>query len=251
MQTKSYAASFKADTDAEGLPTGEVEALVSVFGNVDLMGDRVVKGAFAGTLQAWKDSGDPIPMVWSHDWDNPMSHIGTWDAQSAEETEDGLLLKGQIDVGAGNALADWVARLLTKRSVREFSFAYDIRDEAKASDGANELLELGLIEAGPTLKGANQETQLLLAKAAMDNAKQGRALSAKNEQALRDARDAIDNVLATLGTPDEKAHPWGGLLAPGPDEMLAKAEAEAYRMEADRVEGILRQRLILAQLEQI
>ena len=49
---KSYKASFKT----KGKATGEVEAIVSVFSNVDLMGDRVMPGAFKANLAAWKES---------------------------------------------------------------------------------------------------------------------------------------------------------------------------------------------------
>lgn len=204
VRTKSYKATFKASKAADGTPTGEVEALVSVFGNVDLVGDRVVKGAFAKTLEAWKATGDPIPLVWSHDWSNPMSHIGSWDAASAEETDDGLLLKGQIDVGSGNPVADQVARLLADRRVKEFSFAYDIEKEKVAEDGANELLELNIIEAGPTLKGANPETELVLAKAMAElQAKAGRVLSSKNEASIRSAVETLQGVLDSLGKQED------------------------------------------------
>lgn len=207
MLTKSYAATFKAAKDATGAPTGEVEAVVSVYGNVDLMGDRVVKGAFADTLAEWKSAGDPIPMVWSHDWANPMSHIGSWDAASATETDQGLLLKGNIDVGVGNPVADQVARLLADRRVKEFSFAYDVQDEKPASDGANELLKLGLIEAGPTLKGANPETELVMAKALAEAAaKSGRVLSAKNEEAIRSCVETLRGVLSSLDSGKAAKH---------------------------------------------
>lgn len=188
MLTKQYKTQLKLAKDAAGQPTGEVTAVVSVFGNVDVVGDRVVKGAFAKTLQSYKDSGDPIPMIWSHDWSNPMSHIGSWDASKAKETDEGLELTGRVNINDGNPIADQAYKLMSSRLVREFSFAYDVLDEAKSADGANELLDLALIEAGPTLKGANNETRLVAAKAL---GKVGRSISAKNEQALRDALEAI------------------------------------------------------------
>lgn len=147
---------FKA---VDGAAPGTFEAVVSVFGNVDLVGDRVVKGAFAKSLQDWKASGDPIPVIWSHDWANPEAHVGAVNPADAVETDQGLLVKGALDVG--KPFAAQVYDLLKARRVREFSFAYDVVDEAKASDGANELLELSLIEVGPTLKGANPATQLV------------------------------------------------------------------------------------------
>lgn len=238
MLTKQHVTRVKAHKDADGKPTGEVTAVVSVFGNVDVVGDRVVKGAFAKSLAEWKDSGDPIPMVWSHDWSNPMSHIGAWDPAKAIETDEGLELTGTVDIGKGNPVADQAYRLMAEKRVREFSFAYDVHDEKSAADGANELLDLGLIEAGPTLKGANSETRLLAAKALERSAKVGRALSAKNESTLREAADALDaasksikSVLASLGEPKSADVEEAKDVA---EAIAADAEAEA-QVEAQDV----------------
>lgn len=156
---------FKAlDDEAGGEPEGTFEAIVSVFGNVDYAGDRVVKGAFAKSLDTWKTSGDPIPVVWSHQWADPEMHIG--EVLDSEERDEGLWVKAQLDV-ADDPVAAKVWRLLSKRRVREFSFAYDVLDE-KQQNGANELLELDVIEVGPTLKGMNPDTALLEAKTRRD-----------------------------------------------------------------------------------
>lgn len=152
-------ASFKALDDGK---TGEFEALVSVFGNVDLGGDRVVKGAFAKSLAKYRAAGDPIPIIWNHDWANPAAHIGKADPNGAEETDDGLLIKGSLDLD--NPFAAQVYRLLSERRVKEFSFGYNVVKSAKAKDGAEDLTELDLFEAGPTLKGMNPSTQLLAVK---------------------------------------------------------------------------------------
>lgn len=157
-RTKTFPAAIKA-LDGDG-DEGMFEAIVSVFGNVDLVGDRVVKGAFAKTLAAWAESGDPIPVIWNHDWYDPMAHLGT--VLEAEERDEGLWVKAQVDRDTEFGAQVW--RLVKSRRVKEFSFAYDIVDERKAKDGANELLELELFEVGPTLKGANPATQLLGAK---------------------------------------------------------------------------------------
>lgn len=327
MKTKTYAAQVKALDDTD--EAGTFEALVSVFGNVDFAGDRVVKGAFAKSLAKWSESGDPIPVVFSHRWDDLDAHIGQ--VTSAEETDDGLLIKAKLDVDDDPAAAK-VHRLLKSRRIKEFSFAYDVVDEAKA-DGANELRELDVIEVGPTLKGMNPETVLVGAKrrqrekvyaplagsveqrqqaireavqswatsgdadqyayveatfedtvvftvdsmesgethyqagyemaadgtvtlaepseveleatirAASRGAKAGRVLSAKNETSLREARDSIDRVLASLGDEDaadggdgakqtaKREDPAGGKREePGvrsPSDVRLSAEIEA------------------------
>jgi HK97 family phage prohead protease len=142
------------------LTEGTFEAVVSVFGVVDRVGDRVMPGAFEGTLDRWKASGDPIPVVWSHAWDDVYAHIGA--VLDAEERPAGLWVKARLDLD--QHVAAQVFRLLAERRVREFSFAYDVLREKSAAGGANELLELDLIEVGPTLKGVNPATQLLATK---------------------------------------------------------------------------------------
>lgn len=150
----------KADTE-----TGTFEALVSVFGNVDSVGDRILPGAFSKSLQKWQQSGDPIPVILSHDWQNPWSHIGV--VLDAKETDRGLQVKGQLDV-KDNEVAKQVHRLMSRRSLKEFSFGYRVVSEKKAKDGANDLLDLDLIEVGPTLKGANPATELHAVKSAIE-----------------------------------------------------------------------------------
>lgn len=210
MKHKSCSAQFKALDEEKGT----FEAIVSVFGNVDLIGDRVVKGAFTKSLEKWKASGDPIPVIWSHMWNNPAAHIGK--TVSAEETDEGLSVKGQLDLE--HPFAAKVFKLLKERRVKEFSFAYDVNEEKyNKEDKANDLLDLELIEVGPTLKGMNPETQLVAAKAMLDEedptealeksvlnqwekraVKAGRVLSAKNEADLKQASDLIANVLKQL-----------------------------------------------------
>ena len=147
---------------------GTFEAVVSVFGNVDRQNDRIKAGAFANSLAEWKASGDPIPVVWSHQWDNLDAHVGA--VVEAKELLPGdpalpselatlgaLWAKFTIDADSK------VKTLLDERRIREFSFAYEVFEEERASDGVNELLDLGVIEIGPTLKGANPDTRLLSA----------------------------------------------------------------------------------------
>lgn len=160
MKVKTATLTGFKDLSADGEPEGTFEAFVSMFGNIDLAGDRVVKGAFAKSLLTWTGSGDRIPVIWSHQWQNPEMHVG--EVLAAEERDEGLWVKAQLDI-ADDPVAAKVWRLLSKRRVREFSFAYDVLDE-KRQNGANELLELDVIEVGPTLKGMNPDTLLLEAK---------------------------------------------------------------------------------------
>lgn len=155
---------------------GTFEAVVSVFNNIDLHGDRILPGAFASSLERWRTTGDPIPVIFNHGWDDLANYLGTADPKDVRELmpgdpglpeairdNGGLMVKGTIDTEEPEGRK--ALKLLKNRVIREFSFAYDILGEDRGEDGHNELSELDLIEVGPTLKGANPLTQLVAAKA--------------------------------------------------------------------------------------
>src|SRR5215207_3280960 len=210
MLTKSAACRIKATTEVteDGADKGEFEALVSVFGNVDRYGERVVKGAFADTLKAWDAKDGPIPVIWSHEHRDPRAHIGS--VVKAEERDAGLWVKAQLDIDADpvESRAAQVWRLLKGRRVTQFSFAYDIVDAASVTEDGEQVFELrklDLFEVGPTLLGVNPETELLDAKALhgiVAQLKAGRVLSSKNFARLEEAYNAIGEVLSSA-KPDE------------------------------------------------
>lgn len=212
---------YPVEVRAVGDGKGQVEAIVSVFGNVDLGGDRVVKGAFTKSIERWKSSGTPVPVIFNHSWGDLWSHIGAVD--SLEETEQGLKATYTLDVDDNPAAAQ-VYRLMKRGSLKEHSFAYTVAKNRTAKDGANDLLELDIIEVGPTLKGMNPDTEVLAVKSALEavtvahekadaaevstaqfdgaGVKAGRVVSKANEAKLRSAMDAIAQVLSSLGTAD-------------------------------------------------
>lgn len=263
MFTKTCRVSVKAAGPDDGLEEGVFEAIVSVFGNVDSYGDVVLPGAFTKTLAEWAESGDPIPVYWSHRMDDPDFNIGH--VLEAKETDEGLWVKAQLDLDPDSRKARQVYRLLRGRRVTQFSFAYDIVEGAwvkrAGEDDVYELRELKLYEVGPTPIGANQETELLAVKAAGDVAahlraavKAGRVLSAKNETTLRAARqmlaDAtaeIDGVLSALdtsGSDDGKAKP----AASAKDEEPPGAKSEEPKRPSPATVRLLTDLDVLAEV---
>lgn len=236
---KNAPVKVKAAGPDDGLEEGQFRALVSVFGNVDSTGDMVMPGAFTKTLTEWADSGDPIPVYWSHRMDDPDMNIGY--VIEAKESDAGLEVLGQLDLTEGSPKAPQVYRLMKGRRTTQWSFAYDVIDaSAVEKDGQSyqELRELKLYEVSTTPIGANTETELLAVKNAnearalaglpyMTNSansdlfnstlyttladlKAGRTLSSKNETALKDAIEAIasgveriKNVLASVASSDD------------------------------------------------
>lgn len=251
MKIKECPAQVKA---AQSGDQGQFVALVSVFGNKDSVGDVVMPGAFTDTLAQWKASGNPIPVIWSHDWADPFSHIGY--ALDAQETDAGLQITGQLDMD--NAKAEQVFRLLKSGRVTQFSFAYDVEEGAwveSTSDGQAEshyeLRKLKLHEVGPTLVGANQETELLAVKAAAiaTGLKEGRVLASKHVTKLKDAHAALGEVIAaaeqTSSSEDEKGAPSGASAKQDasrpetdPDAAAAKAAAAEEKAGAAHVDAM-------------
>jgi HK97 family phage prohead protease len=150
----------KALTDAD--QPGTFEALVSLFGNVDLDGDIVMPGAFTKTL-----SGGPKPLVFSHQW----QEVPIGQTLEAYETPDGLYVKGRLFVGADedHARAREVYAAMRGGALTEFSWGGKVTSETfvAGEDGAPdryELNEIDLVEYGPCLKGSNPSTRLLAVK---------------------------------------------------------------------------------------
>ncbi|WP_311202387.1 HK97 family phage prohead protease [Micromonospora chalcea] len=209
MLIKTAPARIRAAGKADGLGEGEFEAIVSVFGNVDSYGDVVMPGAFTDVLDEWKAKGDPIPVIWSHNWYDPFAHIGT--VLEAKETDVGLWVKGLVDQDPEARTAAQVYRLLKGRRVTQFSFAYDIADASWAERDGQDVYELrkfgALYEVGPCLVGANQETELLAAKARQlaNGVKEGRVLAQAHLDRLKSAHTALGEVIAAAETSDPKA----------------------------------------------
>jgi HK97 family phage prohead protease len=170
VRLKTAPARVKTVAQTAELGEGEFEAIVSVFNTVDSVGDVVMPGAFAKTLAAYAEKDAPVPVVWSHDWSDPFSHIGA--SITAEEVDAGLKVRGKLDI-ENNPKAAQVYRLLKGGRIRDFSFAYEIKEGGfrEAKDGEEpgmdqpyELRELELFEVGPCLVGAHRDTELLAIK---------------------------------------------------------------------------------------
>lgn len=208
-ETKSYPIAGLKAVDTE---TGRFEAIVSVFGNVDLHGHRIDAKAFDDSIARWQASGDPIPVIFSHQWDDLSSYLGTVDPSEVRALEPGdpdlppaiadhggLFVAGQLDTTEPEGRK--AAKLLKSRAVREFSFAYDVLDEEQGEDGFLDLTELDLIEIGPTLKGANPLTQLVSAKSAdLETVAEAFGLKATEIAELGAALESLETTRAKTRT---------------------------------------------------
>lgn len=189
-------ASFKALDEKQGT----FEAIVAVFGNIDRANEMVVKGAFTQSLENWQAKGRPIPVVFNHEWDNLDAHIG--EVLEAREVEKGLWIKAQLEMD--EPYAQRVYKKMSKGTLAEFSFAYDVikselwdRGEGQEPRNVTKLTQLELLEAGPTLVGMNPDTELLgIKRGARHSQKDNEAIQAIHDRAVElgaKCRGAEDN----------------------------------------------------------
>lgn len=223
MDIKTAPCRVKAG-EADGLAEGEILLYPATFiRQADSYGDVIAPGAFLDDIAAWKASGNVLPGLFGHRMDDPMMFI----AETLDEGEDdhGWWVKGAFDLD--NPVAQQVYKLAKGRRLNQVSFAYDVLESGAVTleDGskANELRKVKRYEWSIVPVGANQDTSIVAVKALVDSIKAGRTISAKNEQSLREARDSIDSVLASLGDDDAaKSTPMGGT----PDEASGHTDAK-------------------------
>lgn len=138
---------FKADDVKED---GTFTGYGSVFGNVDSYNEIVVAGAFKSSIAEIKASGDPLPMLWNH---NPDEPIGGY--TEIEEDEYGLKVSGFLMIDEV-ARAREVYSLLKRRVVKGLSIGYYVLDDTKdKTSGVRYLNQLDLREVSPVTFPAN------------------------------------------------------------------------------------------------
>lgn len=149
---------FKASRSEPGV----FEAVFAVFGNVDLGGDRLIKGAFSRTLE---ENPTP-PVMYSHLWD--LAPIGV--TRKATETDEGVRAEAVLYLDA-DPFVERIYRSLSDGALKEFSFGYRVKDAADVTDDGDtvrELKDVDLLEWGPTLKGMNPATRLVAVKSVLE-----------------------------------------------------------------------------------
>lgn len=156
----------RVDEVADG---GEITAYASTFDRIpDSYGDIVAPGAFTKSLEEWRESGRPIPLLFGHRTDDPRMNIGA--VVDAVEDEKGLLVRAKFD--PDSEIAQYTRKLVMEGRLAKLSFAYETLDSAPVVlDGgvkANELRELKLYEVSLVPIPANDMTFIVDAKAGDD-----------------------------------------------------------------------------------
>lgn len=183
---------------------GVFEGYASVFDVIDNVNDRIVPGAFAASLAAWRAEGCYPPMLWQHDTKQP---IGAW--TEMREDGHGLYVKGRLFV-------DEVARareayaLLREGVVTGLSIGYRARGSYREASGARVLTEIELLEVSMVTFPANDRARIAPVKSEREfeaflreagfSRKQARGVIARGYKALfqRDAEEEDEETLEAM-----------------------------------------------------
>jgi HK97 family phage prohead protease len=170
IERKSYSvADMKVADDQAGI----IEAIVSVFSNVDHGNEKVMPGFFSKSIDKKLPKG-----VWAHDWKQPIAKTleakellpGDPMLPDSLKLLGGAYIKGQfnLDTQRGKeAYSD-----IKFGIVDEFSIGYSVLKDGKDKEtGARELIEGDWKEWSPVLVGMNDQTALISIKAEGDTAK--------------------------------------------------------------------------------
>jgi HK97 family phage prohead protease len=139
---------------------GEFSAIAAAW-SVDRERDVIHRGAFTQTIGRWRDSQKKMPLHWDHRGD-PENIIGWIDPASMEETDDGLLVKGQLDL-EGSELARQAWRLIKQGTVG-LSFGYLATKKSDRPGGGRDLFEIDMFETSITPAPMHPDTRILEAK---------------------------------------------------------------------------------------
>jgi len=162
-------------TNIKAEATGRIRAgIAAVFGNVDAVGDRVMPGAFAKTIQ---EGAKRCKFLWNHSYQHPpvasilelrelsRSELPAEVLEKSPDATGGLLVKREYyDVD----LANWILKAIDAGDINEMSFAFDIIQastrtelvdgDAEKTQEVRELLELKLYDTSDVLWGCNFAT---------------------------------------------------------------------------------------------
>lgn len=140
--------SFKLEVDT----SGRIEGYGSIFGNVDSYGERVLPGAYAGSLAKLRSEGRMPLLLWQHRAAEP---IGKW--LEASEDQLGLKLVGQFNLNttAGKNAYEHVRH----GDVNGLSVGYD-EVRAVGNGKVRDLLELELFEVSVVSLPANPRARI-------------------------------------------------------------------------------------------
>jgi HK97 family phage prohead protease len=197
--------------EASARPTtelGEFSAIAAAY-SVDRQGDEIVPGAFAKTIEAWRESGKRIPLHWNHSG-RAEDIIGSVDPASMREIREGLYVRGKLELDTSTVARE--AWRSMKANALSLSFGYTAPGSRLRKDGVRELTEIDLFEISVVPSPANPDTRFLELKS-VDPPDRGRP------------RPAPDSTAAVMADIRKRAAEVGIHLPVSRAERMAEIEA--------------------------
>jgi HK97 family phage prohead protease len=136
---------------------GRIEGYASIFGNVDSYGERVVKGAFAGSIREYQAEGRMPALLWQHRSDEP---VGRW--TSMKEDDVGLWMVGEFNLDTSRGADAY--QHAQAGDVDGLSIGY-ATVKAVPNGQVLDLIELRLMEASIVTFPANPKARITGVKA--------------------------------------------------------------------------------------
>tara|TARA_B100001250_G_scaffold148226_1_gene126989 strand:+ start:11147 stop:12649 length:1503 start_codon:yes stop_codon:yes gene_type:complete len=155
MSEEKEVKEIEFELKGDGKTKGQVEAVFSVFNDIDSDGDVVLPKAIKSGFK----SGS-VPMVWSHKWDMPIGK-GSIKQDKSKATFVGEFF---MDTESGKEAYNLVKNM---GDLQQWSFGFKVNDSEYGKfkkDGSDDdldvryLKDLSVYEVSPVLVGANQDT---------------------------------------------------------------------------------------------
>lgn len=159
MEHIAFGFEFKAEPNTEGIFTG----MASTFGNKDLAGDIIERGAFDRSLK--ERPASLLKMLWSHD--AKQVPIGKW--VEARETNEGLYVKGRINLDMESGRDVLSAMKFGSLDALSIGFiANPKKQEFDRETGVRTLKEIQLFEISPVVFPANPQARVETVKSLLE-----------------------------------------------------------------------------------
>jgi uncharacterized protein len=135
--------------------TGAFSGYGSVFGVKDSYSDIVIKGAFANSLNKWKEKGRLPALLWQHKMDEPIGYY-----TKMVEDDNGLYLEGQLLID-DDPLAKRAHAHMKAKSLSGLSIGYILNDyDYDKEQAAFILKDIDLWEVSVVTFPANDEARI-------------------------------------------------------------------------------------------
>jgi len=192
METRAFPLKLKS-VAADGTFSG----YGSTYGNLDLVGDIVMPGAFNQAIQS---QGKGLPLLWVHDQETPLGIAKISDSKA------GLVVDGTMLMTDPNAQR--IHGHMTMGSVRGLSIGFGTPDPAKTSwdeDGNRILREIKLYELSLCPVPANPLALVTSVKSLAQVERFMQSMRGKSPDAemLTHLRAIQEHVLSLLGDVDD------------------------------------------------